>query len=82
MKLLGKVANAHRRINSLRYLLQEDRTESRGLSGEHIQLCAEGARQSPNLSGKRTEMGILTDLLSDYYAVLIRGGCIYSFVIL
>jgi len=26
-----------------------------GLSGEHIQLCAEGARQRPNLSGKRTE---------------------------
>ena len=33
-----------------------DQTESRGLSGEHIQLCAEGARQMPNLSGKRTEM--------------------------
>ena len=27
-----------------------------GLSGEHIQLCAEGARRKPNLSGKRTEM--------------------------
>ena len=27
-----------------------------GLSGEHIQLCAEGARRiSPNLSGKWTE---------------------------
>jgi hypothetical protein len=26
-----------------------------GLSGEHIQLCAEGARRKPNLSGKRTE---------------------------
>ena len=26
-----------------------------GLSGEHIQLCAEGARQMPNLSGERTE---------------------------
>ena len=29
-----------------------------GLSGEHIQLCAEGARRKPNLSGKRTEMHI------------------------
>ena len=29
--------------------------KSRGLSGEHIQLCAEGARLKPNLSGKRTE---------------------------
>jgi len=28
----------------------------RGLSGEHIQLCAEGARFKPNLSGKWTEM--------------------------
>ena len=27
-----------------------------GLSGEHIQLCAEGARRKPNLSGKRTEI--------------------------
>ena len=27
-----------------------------GLSGEHIQLCAEGARlNEPNLSGERTE---------------------------
>jgi len=33
-------------------------TECGGLSGEHIQLCAEGARWylPPNLSGKRTEM--------------------------
>ena len=30
--------------------------ESGGLSGEHIQLCAEGARRKPNLSGKWTEM--------------------------
>ena len=30
--------------------------KSRGLSGEHIQLCAEGARRTPNLSGKRTEI--------------------------
>ena len=29
--------------------------ESRGFSGEHIQLCAEGARRKPNLSGKWTE---------------------------
>ena len=34
----------------------EDKTESGGLSGEHIQLCAEGARRKPNLSGKRTEI--------------------------
>ena len=31
------------------------KTGSGGLSGEHIQLCAEGARRKPNLSGKRTE---------------------------
>lgn len=31
------------------------RLKSGGLSGEHIELCAEGARQMPNLSGKRTE---------------------------
>ena len=31
-------------------------TEGGGLSGEHIQLCAEGARRWPNLSGKWTEM--------------------------
>jgi len=30
--------------------------KSGGLSGEHIQLCAEGARRKPNLSGKWTEM--------------------------
>ena len=29
--------------------------ERGGLSGEHIQLCAEGARLRPNLSGKWTE---------------------------
>ena len=29
--------------------------KSGGLSGEHIQLCAEGARCEPNLSGKWTE---------------------------
>ena len=31
------------------------RPDRRGLSGEHIELCAEGARCKPNLSGKRTE---------------------------
>ena len=31
-----------------------------GLSGEHIQLCAEGARHKSNLSGERTEIGIHT----------------------
>ena len=31
-----------------------------GLSGEHIQLCAEGARRiQPNLSGKWTETQML-----------------------
>ena len=34
----------------------ESGTGGGGLSGEHIQLCAEGARRKPNLSGKRTEM--------------------------
>ena len=29
-----------------------------GLSGEHIQLCAEGARRKPNLSGEWTEMQV------------------------
>ena len=33
----------------------EYRLEGRGLSGEHIELCAEGARLRPNLSGKQTE---------------------------
>ena len=70
MKLLGKVATAHRRINSLRYPLQ-DRTESRGLSGEHIQLCAEGARQMPNLSGKWTEMQYRLCRAVLFWAVLL-----------
>ena len=39
------------------------RPKRRGLSGEHIQLCAEGARRKPNLSGKRTEMLIYTDCI-------------------
>ena len=56
MKLVGKVVSAHRRINSLRYPINQDKTESRGLSGEHIKLCAEGARLMPKLSGKWTEM--------------------------
>ena len=82
MKLLGKVATAHRRINSLRYLfIYEDKTESRGLSGEHIQLCAEGARRPPNLSGKRTEMQSMTGLLAAFYAVLILGAA-FIYVIL
>ena len=47
-----------------------------GLSGEHIQLCAEGARwlRLPNLSGKRTEMRI-------YFAIRVsrqsRFGAAY-----
>ena len=32
-----------------------ERPECGGLSGEHIELCAEGARRKPNLSGKWTE---------------------------
>lgn len=31
------------------------RLKSRGLSREHIKLCAEGAKRKLNLSGKRTE---------------------------
>ena len=40
-----------------------------GLSGEHIELCAEGARRKPNLSGKRTEKHE-----RDFDAVLIIWG--------
>ena len=81
MKLLGKVATAHRRINSLRYPLQ-DRTESRGLSGEHIQLCAEGARRPPNLSGKRTEMQSITDLLAVFMQSSFLWDCNLFYVFL
>ena len=45
---------------------------SGGLSGEHIQLCAEGARRKPNLSGKRTEM-----IVSIFHAVLILWGLLF-----
>lgn len=58
MKPFRKVAFAHRRIKSLRYPLLRIRLKGRGLSGEHIELCAEGARRTPNLSGKRTETQI------------------------
>ena len=44
---------------------------SRGLSGEHIELCAEGARQKPNLSGKRTETQDIDYLRR---AVLVRAA--------
>ena len=37
-----------------------------GLSGEHIKLCAEGARREPNLSGKRTEERIIAFSVSFY----------------
>ena len=40
MTLFGRAAHAHRRNTSLRY----HGPESGGLSGEHIELCAEGAR--------------------------------------
>ena len=56
MKPFRKAATAHRRIKSLRYLRWEIGLKGRGLSGEHIELCAEGARRpEPNLSGKWTE---------------------------
>ena len=43
-------------------------TGCRGLSGEHIKLCAEGARRQLKLSGKWTEMRIPSFL---YGAVLM-----------
>ena len=53
--------------------------ESRGLSGEHIELCAEGARQKPNLSGKRTEKCI-----AEYYGISMQAvlimGCLLHFL--
>ena len=55
MKPFRKAAKARRRTNSLRYPAFRVGLKGRGLSGEHIQLCAEGARRKPNLSGKRTE---------------------------
>ena len=54
MTLFGKVALPADGL-TISGTLKKGRTESRGLSGEHIQLCAEGARRKPNLSGKRTE---------------------------
>ena len=45
------------------------RTGRGGLSGEHIQLCAEGARLLPNLSGERTEM-LIENLYAFFWAVL------------
>ena len=39
-------------------------TENGGLSGEHIKLCAEGARRKPNLSGERTEMQVSTTFVA------------------
>jgi len=49
--------------------------DSRGLSGEHIQLCAEGARRKPNLSGKRTET-------QDAYICAEQSLCGLLFVLL
>ena len=46
----------HKNKTSLRSFPELLRPGGRGLSGEHIQLCAEGARlDQPNLSGKWTE---------------------------
>ena len=53
-------------------------TGSRGLSGEHIELCAEGARRKPNLSGKRTE----TLFMPIFCAVLILWGLHFYLVII
>ena len=55
MTLFGKVAYARRRINSLRYLFQKVGPKSRGLSGEHIGLCAEGARRYAAESLRQTD---------------------------
>ena len=55
MKHFGKVAKPTEglTVSGITFVV---RPKSRGLSGEHIQLCAEGARRWPNLSGKRTEI--------------------------
>ena len=42
--------------------------KSGGLSGEHIKLCAEGARRKLNLSGERTET-------RDYGDIAMRCFC-------
>jgi hypothetical protein len=47
--------------------------KSGGLSGEHIELCAEGARRKPNLSGKWTETQIMAcQPCVAFVAVLLR----------
>ena len=56
------------------------RLKSGGLSGEHIQLCAEGARRKPNLSGKRTENKQRCFVLLFYPAV--RSGLPVSLLII
>ena len=56
------------------------KTGSGGLSGEHIQLCAEGARRKPNLSGKRTENKQRCFVLLFYPAV--RSGLPVSLLII
>ena len=50
-----------------------------GLSGEHIQLCAEGARRRPNLSGERTEIAD-RQVMRFFWAVL--RGLSFLFVII
>ena len=55
MKLFGKVALPTEGLTVSGAVLMA-RPISGGLSGEHIELCAEGARRKPNLSGERTEM--------------------------
>ncbi len=39
----------------------------RGLSGEHIELCAEGARREPNLSGKGTETQTMLERFAAFW---------------
>lgn len=49
-----------------------------GLSREHIELCAEGARHMPNLSGKWTEMLIYK--LQSFIQTVLCAGLSFSFV--
>jgi len=53
-------------------------TGSGGLSGEHIQLCAEGARRKPNLSGKWTEK--LEVVRYSLFSGSPARGCLFLFV--
>ena len=56
--------------------------KGRGLSGEHIKLCAEGARCKPNLSGKRTENDVEVTMTLEqsskravfYFVIILKEG--------